>query len=127
MVVVAARVCFFNDTATTEIYTLSLHDALPISLWRQEPDRPAGPEESLRGDRTRLGGSLFEQARDLAWIRGDLDIALSDRVEHLDERFGEVSLQRAVTVVGSGDVLDRAPGRGREELYEIGQPGLVLN
>src|SRR2546422_7828488 len=26
---------FFNDTATTEIYTLSLHDALPISsLWR---------------------------------------------------------------------------------------------
>src|SRR2546430_5580330 len=29
---------FFNDTATTEIYTLSLHDALPIyppSPWRQ--------------------------------------------------------------------------------------------
>ena len=26
-------VCFFfNDTATTEIYTLSLHDALPISF-----------------------------------------------------------------------------------------------
>src|SRR3712207_6936193 len=24
--------CFFNDTATTEIYTLSLHDALPILL-----------------------------------------------------------------------------------------------
>src|SRR3712207_7673787 len=29
---------FFNDTATTEIYTLSLHDALPISGRR--PDRP---------------------------------------------------------------------------------------
>src|SRR5947209_10962340 len=28
---------FFNDTATTEIYTLSLHDALPIS----RPSRPA--------------------------------------------------------------------------------------
>src|SRR2546429_8535396 len=26
---------FFNDTATTEIYTLSLHDALPISRRRQ--------------------------------------------------------------------------------------------
>src|SRR5438034_6469176 len=26
---------FFNDTATTEIYTLSLHDALPI--WRGRP------------------------------------------------------------------------------------------
>src|SRR5258708_21779533 len=29
---------FFNDTATTEIYTLSLHDALPIS----ERDPPRG-------------------------------------------------------------------------------------
>src|SRR2546430_17135861 len=27
---------FFNDTATTEIYTLSLHDALPISLAAQQ-------------------------------------------------------------------------------------------
>src|SRR6266699_6888389 len=32
---------FFNDTATTEIYTLSLHDALPIS----SPGSPA-PSES---------------------------------------------------------------------------------
>src|SRR3989475_8568246 len=32
---------FFNDTATTEIYTLSLHDALPI-LWNviRHPARP---------------------------------------------------------------------------------------
>src|SRR5258705_9762292 len=29
---------FFNDTATTEIYTLSLHDALPISLRSLKPD-----------------------------------------------------------------------------------------
>src|SRR2546427_5172300 len=28
----ASSFFFFNDTATTEIYTLSLHDALPISL-----------------------------------------------------------------------------------------------
>src|SRR2546426_6550536 len=28
---------FFNDTATTEIYTLSLHDALPIYPVRQIP------------------------------------------------------------------------------------------
>src|SRR3712207_7042869 len=38
-------VFFFNDTATTEIYTLSLHDALPISvpevLAGQQPVRPA--------------------------------------------------------------------------------------
>src|SRR3712207_8272602 len=31
-------VFFFNDTATTEIYTLSLHDALPISLGMFLPD-----------------------------------------------------------------------------------------
>src|SRR6266496_6214456 len=30
---------FFNDTATTEIYTLSLHDALPISR-RPAPSSP---------------------------------------------------------------------------------------
>src|SRR3712207_8867150 len=32
---------FFNDTATTEIYTLSLHDALPISLRACERPRPS--------------------------------------------------------------------------------------
>ena len=32
---------FFNDTATTEIYTLSLHDALPISLVLQTSQRTA--------------------------------------------------------------------------------------
>src|SRR3712207_8689827 len=32
---------FFNDTATTEIYTLSLHDALPISInVCDSPDHP---------------------------------------------------------------------------------------
>src|SRR5438105_9108610 len=29
---------FFNDTATTEIYTLSLHDALPISMRQAHAD-----------------------------------------------------------------------------------------
>src|SRR5688572_33134476 len=30
--ITSSRSYFFNDTATTEIYTLSLHDALPIYL-----------------------------------------------------------------------------------------------
>src|SRR5436305_14273970 len=44
---------FFNDTATSEIYTLSLHDALPIFpsdvrwLYRHGVPRPA-PSKSLR-------------------------------------------------------------------------------
>src|SRR5947209_17664952 len=37
--VVSSLLFFFNDTATTEIYTLSLHDALPIST----SCGPAGP------------------------------------------------------------------------------------
>src|ERR1039457_7692752 len=39
---------FFNDTATTEIYTLSLHDALPISRRRAESwthrSKPSSPK-----------------------------------------------------------------------------------
>src|SRR5256885_15891698 len=34
---------FFNDTATTEIYTLSLHDALPISVRRGQKSAFASP------------------------------------------------------------------------------------
>src|SRR2546422_11554008 len=34
---------FFNDTATTEIYTLSLHDALPIFPPAAGPTRKPGP------------------------------------------------------------------------------------
>src|SRR3712207_7820569 len=41
---------FFNDTATTEIYTLSLHDALPIS-----PARRGRHRERRRAARARLG------------------------------------------------------------------------
>src|SRR6266446_7611153 len=43
---------FFNDTATTEIYTLSLHDALPISRPAEARSReigwPSGRRSSLR-------------------------------------------------------------------------------
>ena len=35
MTFISSTVFFFNDTATTEIYTLSLHDALPISLQKR--------------------------------------------------------------------------------------------
>src|SRR3712207_7198263 len=35
---------FFNDTATTEIYTLSLHDALPICTSPHRPGSPAPPD-----------------------------------------------------------------------------------
>src|SRR5436309_13181501 len=39
---------FFNDTATTEIYTLSLHDALPISRWHRPLRERATPVREPR-------------------------------------------------------------------------------
>ena len=41
---------FFNDTATTEIYTLSLHDALPIC--RSNTPKPDGPKPSGQAKNT---------------------------------------------------------------------------
>src|SRR3712207_7300631 len=61
---------FFNDTATTEIYTLSLHDALPISAAlpggddrRAEPVRH--PRRGLRraGRGARRGGRRLPRGR----------------------------------------------------------------
>src|SRR2546430_17526108 len=61
-------VFFFNDTATTEIYTLSLHDALPIYEaelgWeppRIERERPSGQRVGV----TRLRRLPERTARDL--------------------------------------------------------------
>src|SRR6266700_5890280 len=47
------RIFFFNDTATTEIYTLSLHDALPISTSRSTSARWRRDGSSTSGDSTR--------------------------------------------------------------------------
>src|SRR3546814_15710972 len=68
--VIFVLVCFFNDTATTEIYTylhtLSLHDALPISgrpaqpaaaVCRDPQPGAAGPRLS-RKSASRLAGSM---------------------------------------------------------------------
>src|SRR3712207_8404212 len=55
---------FFNDTATTEIYTLSLHDALPISREVLRLARRLGPRRRavcrLLERRGRVGGDAGE-------------------------------------------------------------------
>src|SRR3712207_8958025 len=56
---VVALFFFFNDTATTEIYTLSLHDALPISSART--GRSA--LRSFAGGSSSAGGSVGLQNR----------------------------------------------------------------
>src|SRR3712207_9223679 len=61
---------FFNDTATTEIYTLSLHDALPICgrrialLLRRSGDHPhPGPFRELRQRLGVAGSYVFAEHR----------------------------------------------------------------
>src|SRR3989441_7752308 len=81
---------FFNDTATTEIYTLSLHDALPILAlrlaflvrWcrRRRPDV----------DRARLGGV------DGIYVRVPPVLVRGDRRRTIARRLYEVDPARAV-------------------------------
>ena len=79
-IVVGLGIFFFNDTATTEIYTLSLHDALPISEFLAEvaPLVATGqvkvketvtegldnaPEAFMRSESTRLNSSHPSRSR----------------------------------------------------------------
>src|SRR5947209_16171635 len=50
---------FFHDTLTTELYTLSLHDALPISIRFEVVMRPQ--EQRLALDAVRVGGGDLER------------------------------------------------------------------
>src|SRR2546426_5915000 len=54
---------FFNDTATTEIYTLSLHDALPIFGGGHALHRGVKPGEALVGDARRDFGAVAPRQR----------------------------------------------------------------
>src|SRR5439155_22311548 len=67
---------FLNDTATTEIYTLSLHDALPICCklstaltwwveWNERGALSAPPNLAREGGRLRGGGARRDRTADL--------------------------------------------------------------
>src|SRR2546425_9678639 len=72
---------FFNDTATTEIYTLSLHDALPISPAEAEKERPAVADHGrYRPHGQRAGSAAIDPARER-----DGEIALHDVTEQRDD------------------------------------------
>src|SRR2546422_10455038 len=70
---------FFNDTATTEIYTLSLHDALPISREpllngaaaireAADPARAVVRIEVMPDERRRLAAAVDKATRDRAAV-----------------------------------------------------------
>src|SRR3712207_9310156 len=70
---------FFNDTATTEIYTLSLHDALPIfGQLVQQPHVLAAPLLGERG---------HGDADDLPVVGGvEAQVGLADRLDRKSTR-----------------------------------------
>src|SRR2546430_10757361 len=70
---------FFNDTATTEIYTLSLHDALPISVLE--------PRACARG----LGTRLTPGARPGSTV---LDLLVLHVLRHVDQHRPRPPLDR---------------------------------
>src|SRR2546429_1411530 len=101
---------FFNDTATTEIYTLSLHDALPISL-SGRPNALAPYYRRFRvADRLLLTGHSHQawpdvgfEAQQRAWL---------DAAEYVDDKW-----QRVFAVAGRGQdgfarLLDDPDGAG---------------
>src|SRR2546425_5889995 len=72
---------FFNDTATTEIYTLSLHDALPISARASRGCRSTPPIR--RGSRCRWTSACTRTARSGTGGRADRSERRSE--EHTSE------------------------------------------
>src|SRR3712207_8081106 len=70
---------FFNDTATTEIYTLSLHDALPICCYltaevRRRPNLEIMTQTMLRQlqfDGTRVTGVTVQRGGETKTIRSE--------------------------------------------------------
>src|SRR3712207_7998406 len=74
--VVSSHFFFFNDTATTEIYTLSLHDALPIS--------PSGCALAGQPDALAVLDAGRDAHRDGAGLRGD-PVAVAGRAGVVDD------------------------------------------
>src|SRR5437763_11214193 len=64
---------FFNDTATTEIYTLSLHDALPISAVREVA------KELLSQDKAKVSENAALLADGAKYRELDQKLATQDR------------------------------------------------
>src|SRR6266576_1838506 len=71
---------FFNDTDTTEIYTLSLHDALPIFVRLIRPRRGAARPGAQRRDAPR-GGSLHRSEEHTSELQSRRDVVCRPLLE----------------------------------------------
>src|SRR5260370_25541070 len=78
------KLFFFNDTATTEIYTLSLHDALPI--WKAVAEDNSAALLALIGFLKKVHGSDFDAA--------SIEEAISKRP---DRKSGSAGMPRPIS------------------------------
>src|SRR3989475_10322970 len=74
---------FFNDTATTEIYTLSLHDALPISRGRYHGATPYSTGGYTVTDDARKG---FLSPRERRTVEAFAEVFIAGQGEALTPR-----------------------------------------
>src|SRR3712207_7232234 len=78
---------FFNDTATTEIYTLSLHDALPILERRRSfPDVLAGGIFVVIGGAFVVGAPSYELGTPLRMGPGYFPLRSEEHTSELQSR-----------------------------------------
>src|SRR2546422_4708547 len=104
------RFFFFNDTATTEIYTLSLHDALPIFLAFERVQRrlrQRRPDEACQPVGRRVGQARSEEHTSELQSRLHLvcRLLLEKKKERKGERFNAEwikSSQRRCWQLGTG-------------------------
>src|SRR2546425_13029558 len=111
---------FFNDTATTEIYTLSLHDALPISARLVEP---AGHQAFILTDTVGFIRKLphelvaafratLEELQDADLLLHVVDAshpAIDEHMRAVDELLGELQVADRPTLLAFNK-MDRVEG-----------------
>src|SRR5688572_17761724 len=106
---------FFNDTATTDIYTLSLHDALPIFF---EEVGGYGVAEHVGGDEEGVGGGGAAVAGDAVVAEEGFDV-VGDEDSSLAVAFADDGDGAVFDVDGgveeAGQLADAHAG-GEEEL-----------
>ena len=95
---------FFNDTATTEIYTLSLHDALPIS------DEMREVAAALQLKRSRVSFSTRPGPTAAALPKGQRAAYVHVQAIRADEKPQDLTVDRKSTRLNSSHIpLSRMP------------------
>src|SRR5215203_1538195 len=115
---------FFNDTATTEIYTLSLHDALPISRRGRRWCRPDGSARSStnRAPRDRKSTRLNSSHANISYAvfclkkKTTIEVHLTALNEHLSS---EPTLHVLSGLCGDVELDNRVQQQDKHGTYQL--------